>query len=246
MKNGSLKKRLLSGIICIFVIAALFATACGSKPDSGDVPEPTVSAEDAGTAQDQQKEPDAGTTQDQQKEPDDAGTVAEIAFASESMTFSFLYDAAHTAYITDMGAAELAINGDSSLIGLFVSVSDAENLPTVASILEEDMFSETQKYQNAIAEPPVADKIVVEDHVLEGYTFSYSTRQGETVDATYYIENRDGKYIFYRTEAYRDTPDYQAGQDALEKAVLTLEFSSDAYGPGSAKSGEIGTDNTPL
>ena len=45
-------------------------------------------------------------------------------FASEKMGFSFLYESPHTAYVTDAGAAEIAINGDDSLVGLFVSVGD--------------------------------------------------------------------------------------------------------------------------
>ena len=45
-------------------------------------------------------------------------------FASEKMGFSFLYESPHTAYVTDAGAAEIEINGDDSLVGLFVSVGD--------------------------------------------------------------------------------------------------------------------------
>lgn len=167
-------------------------------------------------------------------------------FASEEMGFSFLYDAAHTAYITDTGAAQIAVNGDESLVGLFVSVVDDENMPEVSQILEESMFDETQKYQQAIVQPPAENEITVKGHTLEGYIFCYSDRQGETVDATYYVEVRDGKYIFYSTEIYRDDQDYWAGQNALEKAVLTLQLSADAYGESSAREGTIGSDNTPI
>lgn len=167
-------------------------------------------------------------------------------FASEEMGFSFLYDAAHTAYITDTGAAQIAVNGDESLVGLFVSVVDDENMPEVSQILEESMFNETQKYQQAIVQPPAENEITVKGHTLEGYIFCYSDRQGETVDATYYVEVRDGKYIFYSTEIYRDDQDYWAGQNALEKAVLTLQLSADAYGESDAREGTIGSDNTPL
>ncbi len=169
----------------------------------------------------------------------------EKAFASSTMDFSFLYDKAHTAYITETGAAELAINGDTSLVGLFVSAADAANMPETSQIIEEAMFNETQKYMQAIAQQPATNEITVDGHELEGYVFSYSDRQGRTVDSTYYIEVRDGKYLFFKTEAYRDADDYWAAYDAFEKAVLTLQLSRDAYGDTDVIPGEIGTDNTP-
>ena len=175
-----------------------------------------------------------------------AAAGGDKVFASEELGFSFLYDAAHTAYITDTGAAQIAVNGNESLVGLFVSVVDDENMPEVSQILEESMFDETQKYQQAIVQPPAENEITVKGHTLEGYIFCYSDRQGETVDATYYVEVRDGKYIFYSTEIYRDDQDYWAGQNALEKAVLTLQLSADAYGESSAREGTIGSDNTPI
>ena len=169
----------------------------------------------------------------------------EKVFASNVMDFSFLYDKTHTAYITETGAAELAINGDTSLIGLFVSVADASNMPETSQIIEEAMFNETQKYMQAIAQQPAENEITIDGHALTGYVFAYSDRQGKTVDATYYIEVRDGKYAFFKTEAYRSAGDYWTAQDAFEKAVRTLRFSRDAYGDADVIPGEIGTDNTP-
>jgi hypothetical protein len=95
-----------------------------------------------------------------------AAAGGDKVFASEEMGFSFLYDAAHTAYITDTGAAQIAVNGDESLVGLFVSVVDDENMPEVSQILEESMFDETQKYQQAIVQPPAENEITVKGHTL--------------------------------------------------------------------------------
>ena len=126
-----------------------------------------------------------------------------------------------------------------------VSAADAANMPETSQIIEEAMFNETQKYMQAIAQQPATNEITVDGHELEGYVFSYSDRQGRTVDSTYYIEVRDGKYLFFKTEAYRDADDYWAAYDAFEKAVLTLQLSRDAYGDTDVIPGEIGTDNTP-
>lgn len=166
-------------------------------------------------------------------------------FSSEVMDFSFLYDSANTAYVTDAGAAQIAVGGDTSLVGLSVSAVEDTNLPEVSQIIEEAMFDEMQKYQNAIAQPPAENEIVMDGHTLLGYIFAYSDRQGKTVDCSYYVEARDGRCIYYRTEMYRDAENYWAGQDALETAVKTLALSGMAYGASEAVPGEIGTDNTP-
>ena len=169
-----------------------------------------------------------------------------LVFSSALMNFSFLYDPRHEAHSMETGAAQLAFNGDTSLCGLFVSVADAENLPEIEEMLEEDMFGETQKYMNAMVDQPRPAKMLAAGHRLRGYTYAYSARSGETVDGSYYIEKRDGKYIFYRTEVYRESADEYAAEDAIEKTAETIRFSADAYGKGNAViPSEIGDDNTP-
>lgn len=165
-------------------------------------------------------------------------------FASEKMDFSFRYDPANTAYMTDTGAAELAINGNDSLVGLFVSVVDAEFTPEPDEILEEDIYNLKQKYSVALAVKPVRDNLMIGDHSLTGITYTYNDMQGETIDCTKWIESRDGKYIFYETETYRD----QSGPDfeAMVVAVETLVLSDSAYGTSDAKSGSIRKDTTPV
>ena len=148
----------------------------------------------------------------------------EALFTSEDMRFSFHYDDAHTANLTYEGAAELALNGDDSLVGLFVSVVRADGLPQVDQLIDDEIMNETQRYLNDMATPPEKKEVEIDGHQLQGYTFAYSDKQGKTVDCSYYVEKREGRGIFYRTAAYHDSENAEAAQDALEKAVKTLKF----------------------
>ena len=148
----------------------------------------------------------------------------EALFTSEDMRFSFHYDEAHTATLTYEGAAELALNGDDSLVGLFVSVVRADGLPQVDQLIDDEMMGEKQRYLNDMATPPEKKELDIDGHQLQGYTFAYSDKQGKTVDCSYYVEKREGRGIFYRTAAYHDSENAEAAQDALEKAVKTLKF----------------------
>ena len=148
----------------------------------------------------------------------------EALFTSEDMRFSFHYDDAHTANLTYEGAAELALNGDDSLVGLFVSVVRADGLPQVDQLIDDEIMNETQRYLNDMATPPEKKELDIDGHQLQGYTFAYSDKQGKTVDCSYYVEKREGRGIFYRTAAYHDSENAEAAQDALEKAVSTLTF----------------------
>ena len=148
----------------------------------------------------------------------------EALFTSEDMRFSFHYDDAHTANLTYEGAAELALNGDDSLVGLFVSVVRADGLPQVDQLIDDEIMNETQRYLNDMATPPEKKEVEIDGHQLQGYTFDYSDKQGKTVDCSYYVEKREGRGIFYRTAAYHDSENAEAAQDALEKAVKTLKF----------------------
>ena len=38
------------------------------------------------------------------------------------------------------------------------------------------------------------------------------------------MEEKEGRYIYYRTETYRDDPDYWAASDAMEMAMETIEL----------------------
>ena len=120
-------------------------------------------------------------------------------FASESLNFSFLYDSDHTAYLTESGTAQLAINGDESRTGLFVSVMDAENMPSVDQILEEEAFNAKMHYQNALIMEAERQDLDIEGHQLSGILFTYSNPSGQTILGTYFVEVRDGKYIFFKT-----------------------------------------------
>ena len=153
-------------------------------------------------------------------------------FASEKMGFSFLYESPHTAFVTDAGAAEIAINGDDSLVGLFVSVGDGESLPTPEDILEEEMFNLSQQYQDALVEQPEMGTDTIQGHDVTAIFYAYSNAEGKTVDASEFIEVRDGKYIFYRTAAYRESSGPEL--EAVGTAIVSLEFSADAYGESDA------------
>lgn len=147
----------------------------------------------------------------------------EALFTSEDMRFSFHYDEAHTANLTDEGAAELALNGDDSLVGLFVSVVRADGLPQVDQLIDDEMMNETQRYLNNMVTPPEKKDLEIDGHQLRGYTYAYSDEEGKPVAASYYVEVREGRGIFYRTAEYYES-DNAVAQEALEKAVSTLKF----------------------
>ena len=174
-------------------------------------------------------ETEAPTETESETEPAPAETEEQLGegealFTSEDMRFSFHYDDAHTANLTYEGAAELALNGDDSLVGLFVSVVRADGLPQVDQLIDDEMMGEKQRYLNDMATPPEKKELDIDGHQLQGYTFAYSDKQGKTVDCSYYVEKREGRGIFYRTAAYHDSENAEAAQDALEKAVKTLKF----------------------
>ena len=174
-------------------------------------------------------ETEAPTETESETEPAPAETEEQLGegealFTSEDMRFSFHYDDAHTANLTYEGAAELALNGDDSLVGLFVSVVRADGLPQVDQLIDDEIMNETQRYLNDMATPPEKKELEIDGHQLQGYTFAYSDKQGKTVDCSYYVEKREGRGIFYRTAAYHDSENAEAAQDALEKAVKTLKF----------------------
>ena len=174
-------------------------------------------------------ETEAPTETESETEPAPAETEEQLGegealFTSEDMRFSFHYDDVHTANLTYEGAAELALNGDDSLVGLFVSVVRADGLPQVDQLIDDEMMGEKQRYLNDMATPPEKKELDIDGHQLQGYTFAYSDKQGKTVDCSYYVEKREGRGIFYRTAAYHDSENAEAAQDALEKAVKTLKF----------------------
>lgn len=209
------------------VMLMLTITACGGsgKSDSTEAnTESTSSQEDK-------------TTNGAENSLEDYRT-----FASEKMGFSFLYESPHTAYVTDAGAAEIAINGDDSLVGLFVSVGDGESLPTPEDILEEEMFNLSQQYQDALVEQPEMGTDTIQGHDVTAIFYAYSNAEGKTVDASEFIEVRDGKYIFYRTAAYRESSGPEL--EAVGTAIVSLEFSADAYGESDAVNGSISKDTT--
>lgn len=158
-------------------------------------------------------------------------------FSSEKMNFSFLYEPEHKAFITDTGAAQLAIGGDESLTGLFISVQDAANMPEVSQIIEEEKYNLQQKYQNAMAVQPEDEALVMEDHDLTGFSYAYSNEEGETVECTYYIDKAEGKYVFYETAALKENRD--ATMDALAIAMESLVPEAGYYGESDALSGSI-------
>ena len=218
--------------IFLMVLMIISVTACGGSGKSDNTEGTTESA----ALQGQEKE---------EKITDAAENPLENykIFSSEKMGFSFLYEPEHTAYLTDAGAAEIAINGDDSLVGLFVSVGDAESMPTPEDILEEEMFNLSQEYQNAMVEQPQMGTDTIEGHEVTAIFYSYSNAEGKTVDCSEFIEVRDGKYIFYRTAAYHESSDPEL--EALGTAIVSLVFSADAYGASDAENGSISKDTTP-
>ena len=161
-------------------------------------------------------------------------------FASKTLNFSFLYDSDHTAYLTESGTAQLAINGDESRTGLFVSVMDAENMPSVDQILEEEAFNAKMHYQNALIMEPERQDLDIEGHQLSGILFTYSNPSGQTILGTYFVEVRDGKYIFFKTRGI-----YGSDGDelvAMGAALVSMKFDAGAYGASDAVSGSLPED----
>jgi hypothetical protein len=161
-------------------------------------------------------------------------------FASESLNFSFLYDSDHTAYLTESGTAQLAINGDESRTGLFVSVMDAENMPSVDQILEEEAFNTRMHYQNALIKEAERQDFDIQGHQISGIMFTYSNPSGQTILGTYFVEVRDGKYIFFKTRGI-----YGSDGDelvAMGAALVSMKFDAGAYGASDAVSGSIPED----
>lgn len=161
-------------------------------------------------------------------------------FASESLNFSFLYDSDHTAYLTESGTAQLAINGDESRTGLFVSVMDAENMPSVDQILEEEAFNAKMHYQNALIMEAERQDLDIEGHQLSGILFTYSNPSGQTILGTYFVEVRDGKYVFFKTRGI-----YGSDGDelvAMGAALVSMKFDAGAYGASDAVSGSLPED----
>ena len=191
------------------------------EPEPADEPEPEPADEPEPEPAD---EPEPEPADEPEPPATDPGEPAEgcSVITSETMGFSFQYSNAHRAYLSDYGAAGFDINGETTLMGLEVSVVDATDLPPVEQIIEEAMGNERLKYQNAIASQPAENRIIADDHVLRGYTFTYNTPDARLVDVTYYIEEKEGRYIYYRTETYRDDPDYWASSDAMEMAMKTM------------------------
>ncbi len=178
----------------------------------------------------------------QKKEETDTDAIENYkTFASEEMGFSFLFESSHKAYLTDAGAAEIAIDGDESLVGLFVSVGDSKNMPTPEEILEQEMFNLSQQYQNAMVEQPQMGTDTIEGHDVTAIFYSYSNTEGRTVDCSEFIEMRDDKYIFFRTAAYHESSDPEL--EALGTAIVSLELSADAYGESDAENGSISKDS---
>ena len=161
-------------------------------------------------------------------------------FASKTLNFSFLYDSDHTAYLTESGTAQLAINGDESRTGLFVSVMDAENMPSVDQILEEEAFNAKMHYQNALIMEAERQDLDIEGHQLSGILFTYSNPSGQTILGTYFVEVRDGKYIFFKTRGI-----YGSDGDelvAMGAALVSMKFDAGAYGASDAVSGSLPED----
>ena len=72
----------------------------------------------------------------------------------------------------------------------------------------------------------------IQGHDVTAIFYAYSNAEGKTVDASEFIEVRDGKYIFYRTAAYRESSGPEL--EAVGTAIVSLEFSADAYGESDA------------
>ena len=162
-------------------------------------------------------------------------------FASKTLNFSFLYDSDHTAYLTESGTAQLAINGDESRTGLFVSVMDAENMPSVDQILEEEAFDAKMHYQNALIMEAERQDLDIEGHQLSGILFTYSNPSGQTILGTYFVEVRDGKYIFFKTRGVFGTEEEEE-LVAMGAALVSLQLDAGAYGASDAVPGSIPED----
>lgn len=162
-------------------------------------------------------------------------------FASKTLNFSFLYDSDHTAYLTESGTAQLAINGDESRTGLFVSVMDAENMPSVDQILEEEAFNAKMHYQNSLIMEAERQDLDIEGHQLSGILFTYSNPSGQTILGTYFVEVRDGKYIFFKTRGVFGT-DEEEELVAMGAALVSLQLDAGAYGASDAVPGSIPED----
>ena len=178
--------------------------------------------------------------EDISEETDDMEKDDYKVFASERMNFSFLYDSDHTAYLTESGTANLAINGDESRTGLFVSVVDAENMPSIDQILEEEAFGVKMHYQDSLISEAEREELDVQGHSLTGIVYTYSNPSGDTILGTYFIEVRDGKFIFFKTKGiYGGEGDELV---AMGAALVSIKFDAGAYGASDAVPGSLPED----
>ena len=153
-------------------------------------------------------------------------------FSSEKMGFSFLYDAANSASMTDTGAAELTVNGNTQFTGLFVSVMDAADMPEIAQILEEESFNAVLKYGDSLVRQPEESPLELEGHTLSGLLYTYLDKDGQEVLCTCFIEQRDGRYVIFRTKGLYEGDGKEL--EAFGGALVTLEFDTDIYGESDA------------
>lgn len=178
--------------------------------------------------------------EDISEETDDMEKDDYKVFASERMNFSFLYDSDHTAYLTESGTANLAINGDESRTGLFVSVVDAENMPSIDQILEEEAFGVKMHYQDSLISEAEREELDVQGHSLTGIVYTYSNPSGDTILGTYFIEVRDGKFIFFKTKGiYGGEGDELV---AMGATLVSIKFDAGAYGASDAVPGSLPED----
>ena len=161
-------------------------------------------------------------------------------FSSEKMGFSFLYEPVHTAYITENGAAQLAINGDESVAGLSVTIVDSTEVGDVASYIQAAKDAISQKHGDAMDEGFEDESLDMEEHDVTGFEYDYDNENGEEVECTWFIEESQeaaGKYIVYET-ASRDEND-NITLEALSIALESLVMEPGFYGESQAVSGSI-------
>ena len=158
-------------------------------------------------------------------------------FASEKEGFSFLYEEAHTAYITESGSAELAIGGDDSLAGLTVSVEEANEEKTADAILSGETERLQQEYADALTEQPEPIEETIEGHTVKGILYAYTNEAGKTIDAGFFVETRDGRNILYRTQAQQGGSGPEL--EAMGTALASLQLDAKYYGESDAAEGSL-------
>ena len=95
-------------------------------------------------------------------------------------------------------------------------------------------------YQDSLISEAEREELDVQGHSLTGIVYTYSNPSGDTILGTYFIEVRDGKFIFFKTKGiYGGEGDELV---AMGAALVSIKFDAGAYGASDAVPGSLPED----